>query len=104
MVRYSDYPEAARSLPRVGDASRLDIERLLVIKPDLVLGWSSGNPAGDLMRLVTWLANHAAERTGGLRAGDFVTTGSFIGMQPVGPSAAVEIRLSGVGNARVRFV
>jgi iron complex transport system substrate-binding protein len=51
VVRYSDYPEAARTLPRVGDASRLDIERLLVIKPDLVLGWSSGNPAVDLARL-----------------------------------------------------
>jgi len=45
-----------------------------------------------------------AERTGGLRAGDFVTTGSFIGMQPVGPMTDVEIRLSGVGAARVRFV
>ena len=56
------------------------------------------------MRLVTWLANHLAERTGGPRAGDFVTTGSFIGMQPVGPTADVEIRLSGVGSAGVRFV
>jgi 2-keto-4-pentenoate hydratase len=33
-----------------------------------------------------------------------VTTGSFIGMQPVGPTADVEIRLSEVGSARVRFV
>jgi len=33
-----------------------------------------------------------------------VTTGSFIGMQPVGPTADVEIRLSGVGSARVRFL
>jgi 2-keto-4-pentenoate hydratase len=70
----------------------------------VMLETRGGNPAGDLMRLVVWLANHVAGRTGGLRAGDFVTTGSFIGMQPVGPSADVEIRLSGVGNARVRFM
>lgn len=75
----------------------------LVVDGAVTLETRGGNPAGDLMRLVVWLANHVAQRTGGLRAGDFVTTGSFIGMQPVGPSADVEIRLSGVGNARVRF-
>jgi 2-keto-4-pentenoate hydratase len=76
----------------------------LVVNGAVILETKGGNPAGDLMRLVTWLANHLAERTGGLRAGDFVTTGSFIGMQPVGPTADVEIRLSGVGSAGVQFV
>jgi iron complex transport system substrate-binding protein len=51
VVRYSDYPQAAARLPRVGDASRLDIERILALKPDLVLAWKSGNPAHDLERL-----------------------------------------------------
>jgi iron complex transport system substrate-binding protein len=51
VVRYSDYPEAAAKLPQVGDASRVDIERVLAIRPDLVLAWRSGNPAGDLARL-----------------------------------------------------
>jgi iron complex transport system substrate-binding protein len=51
VVRYSDYPEAARALPQVGDGSRIDIERVIAIKPDLILGWRSGNPAGDLQRL-----------------------------------------------------
>ncbi|MGZ8230423.1 MAG: cobalamin-binding protein [Burkholderiales bacterium] len=50
-VRFSDYPEAAASLPQVGDASRIDLERVLAIGPDLILGWQSGNPAGDLQRL-----------------------------------------------------
>ena len=51
VVRYSDYPEAARRLPRVGDASRIDLERVIALKPDVILGWQSGNPAGDLERL-----------------------------------------------------
>ncbi|MDB5925924.1 MAG: substrate-binding periplasmic transporter protein [Betaproteobacteria bacterium] len=51
VVRYSDYPEAARRLPQVGDASRIDLERVMALKPDLILGWQSGNPAGDLERL-----------------------------------------------------
>jgi iron complex transport system substrate-binding protein len=50
-VRFSDYPPAARLLPQVGDAARIDMERMLAIKPDLVLGWRSGNPEGDLQRL-----------------------------------------------------
>jgi iron complex transport system substrate-binding protein len=51
VVRYSDYPQAATRLPQVGDASRVDLERVIALKPDLILGWHSGNPAGDLQRL-----------------------------------------------------
>jgi iron complex transport system substrate-binding protein len=43
-VEYSDYPVAAKSIPRVGDAFRIDMERLLALKPDLVLAWTSGTP------------------------------------------------------------
>lgn len=47
-VDYSDYPEAARSLPRIGDATRIDLERLLLLRPDLVIAWGSGTPAREL--------------------------------------------------------
>ena len=43
-VEYSDYPSAARQLPRVGDAWRVDMERVLALHPDLVLAadwWSA---------------------------------------------------------------
>lgn len=48
---YSDHPPAAQQLARVGDAARVDIERILMLKPDLVLAWKSGNQAGDIARL-----------------------------------------------------
>ena len=51
VVRYSDYPEAARRLPRVGDAARFDTERILALAPDLVLAWQSGNPAHEIRRI-----------------------------------------------------
>ena len=38
----SDYPEAARRIARIGDAGRLDVERVLTMKPDLVLVWQRG--------------------------------------------------------------
>ncbi|MBI5658845.1 MAG: ABC transporter substrate-binding protein [Nitrosomonadales bacterium] len=47
VTAYSDYPEAAKHLPQVGDAFRLDWERLVALKPDLVLAWKSGLSARD---------------------------------------------------------
>lgn len=47
----SDYPMAARALPRVGDFSRINFERVLALKPDLVLVWVGGNRAADIHRL-----------------------------------------------------
>lgn len=43
-VEYSDYPEAAADIPRIGDAFRLDSERVMALRPDLVIAWDSGNP------------------------------------------------------------
>lgn len=50
-VDYSDYPDAARELPRVGNAHNLDIERILALQPDLVVGWGSGNNRAQLDQL-----------------------------------------------------
>ena len=41
-IRYSDFPEAARALPLVGDAHAIDFERIVQLEPDLVLVWRSG--------------------------------------------------------------
>jgi iron complex transport system substrate-binding protein len=42
VIRYSDFPAAARELPVVGDAFAIDFEAILRLKPDLVLVWTSG--------------------------------------------------------------
>ena len=48
---FSDYPAAARSLPRIGDSARLDLERIVALKPDLVVAWHGGNSAAQLQSL-----------------------------------------------------
>lgn len=48
---WSDYPDAAKHLPQVGDSARLDAERILLLRPDLLLAWVSGNPAAEVARL-----------------------------------------------------
>ncbi|MBC3874362.1 cobalamin-binding protein [Undibacterium flavidum] len=40
---YSDYPEQAKKIPSVGNIFALDLERLLALKPDLVIIWGTGN-------------------------------------------------------------
>ena len=62
-----------------------------------------GHPCGDPFLLLAWLAAHCAERCGGLRAGDVITTGAWTGMHPVAPGASVVARFPGSGDARVRF-
>jgi iron complex transport system substrate-binding protein len=52
-VEWSDYPAAARQLPRIGDAWRLDYERVLALRPDAVLAWPGGTPAAVTERMQT---------------------------------------------------
>ncbi len=42
-VAYSDYPEAAQAVPRVGSYDNISVESLVALNPDLVLAWYSGN-------------------------------------------------------------
>jgi len=51
VVEFSNYPEAAKKLPRVGSYERFDAEAILALKPDLIIGWQSGNPAAQIEKL-----------------------------------------------------
>ena len=50
-IEHSDYPPAAQSVPRVGDAFGLDFERIGALRPDLVLVWTGGTPLRWIERL-----------------------------------------------------
>ena len=39
---FSDYPPAARLLPRVARAQGIDLERIAALQPDLIVAWGSG--------------------------------------------------------------
>jgi len=62
-----------------------------------------GNTAGDVVRLLVWLANHAAGRVGGLRAGQMVTTGSCSGLRFQAPGDHVRAVFADVGEVELAF-
>lgn len=51
VVNYSDYPEAAKRIPLVGDNKQIDMERVVALKPDLLVVWLHGNTARQLEQL-----------------------------------------------------
>lgn len=42
----SDYPVGATLLPRVGGLSALDLEKIIALRPDLIVVWNSGYRSG----------------------------------------------------------
>ena len=75
--------------------------RLLVNGAEVKRG--TANPAGDMLRLVVWLANDGARAAGGLRAGQVVTTGSWTGKDAVPAGGEARIVFTHAGAAAVRF-
>jgi len=50
-VEYSDFPPRAAALPQVGNYNKFDLEKILALKPDLLIVWISGNPASEVEAL-----------------------------------------------------
>ncbi len=51
VVEYSNFPTQVLQIPRIGDAFRIDLERIVELEPDLVIAWKSGNPQTALQKL-----------------------------------------------------
>lgn len=51
VVQYSDYPEAAATIPRIGGYDKINLEKVMTLKPDLIVAWHSGNDARAIQRL-----------------------------------------------------
>src|SRR5262249_44108826 len=50
-VEYSDFPAEARALPRVGSDARIDLEAVLVPRPDLIVAWPNAGTLKAVDRL-----------------------------------------------------
>ena len=90
--------------PSIPDWELIDFDRLVVIQTiDGIALRRTGNPAGDMLRLLVWLANEGAVWAGGLRAGQIVTTGSWTGATPALAGAHVSTMFDGAGGLDLVF-
>ena len=92
--------------PAFAGWQQLDFTResvTLLIDGIVRLERTGSNTAGDLLRLLPWLANEGAQRTGGLRAGQWITTGSWTGSLRAEARSSVEATFANLGHAAVRF-
>ena len=63
--------------------------------------WALGtHPAKNPAKLIPWMLDHCAGR-GGLRAGDLIATGSWIGIVEIHPGDEITARFPGIGEARL---
>ena len=51
VTQYSNYPPEAARLPKVGSYVNLSLEKILALRPDLVIGIRDGNPKAVIDRL-----------------------------------------------------
>jgi iron complex transport system substrate-binding protein len=49
--QYSDYPPAAKRLPRIGSDAGIDLEALVALRPDLVVAWPNAGSARVVERI-----------------------------------------------------
>jgi 2-keto-4-pentenoate hydratase len=92
--------------PAVEDWKKIDFktEHVVIAVDGVVRVERTGsNTSGDLMRLLPWLANEGAERTGGLKAGQWVTTGSWTGATMANSGSTAKVTFSTAGNVYLRF-
>jgi iron complex transport system substrate-binding protein len=92
-VAYADQPAAARRVLRIGDSNAIDMERLLVLKPDVIVYWPGGNnPAqvAQLKHLGFVLYGQQVNRLGDL-GGSLQRLGLMAGTSPAARRRAVQI-------------
>ena len=97
-VQYSSEPAAARAVPRIGDVATIDMERLVALRPEVVIAWpAGGNPAqrAKIAALGNPLYQQQVARLADLPA-SLRRLGTLAGTEAVAEqsAAALEARLS----------
>lgn len=93
-MNYSDYPEAAKKIPLVGSNSVIDMERVLALKPDLIVVWHTGNTARQIAQIEALGVPvfHSEPRKLAQVADNIERLGQLLGTQPAASKSATALR------------
>src|SRR6185369_12637859 len=97
-VEFADEPAAAKKVPRIGDSNAVDMERVVALRPDVVVIWEGGNNVAQINRLENLkvpLYRHRLSKLGDIPM-SLRRLGALAGTQAAAESAAhdVEARLA----------
>ena len=98
-MNYSDYPKEARSIPLIGSNSQIDLERVIALKPDLLIVWQSGNTARQIAQLQSLgiPVFHSEPRKLETVATSLERFGRLLGTEPQAQLAAARMRAKVAG-------
>jgi 2-keto-4-pentenoate hydratase len=79
-----------------------ELKVMLVVNGETVVNQTGGHPTGDPFGIVVALVE-MMRTTAGVRAGQFVTCGSFTGLRYFKPGDVCEVKFEGLGAAQLTF-
>jgi 2-keto-4-pentenoate hydratase len=93
--------------PAIANWQAMDIPKegvQMIVNCSVEVDRVASNTAGtDLLRLVEWLANVGSVPFGGLKAGDWITSGSWTGRTICASGAVATAKFSTAGSVTVQF-
>jgi len=93
-VDYSDYPEQAKRLPRVGSNREVDMERIAALRPDLLVVWMHGSSERQIeqIRALGIPMFHSEPKRLAEIPSNLTRLGKLMGTEPVAEAAAAAMR------------
>lgn len=93
-VSYSDFPEAAKRIPHIGDNRQVDMERVIAMKPDLIVVWIHGSSERQIetLRKLGIPMFHSEPRKLDEIADSVLRLGQLMGTESVAQPAAAELK------------
>lgn len=93
-VTHSDYPEAAKKIPQIGTNRQIDMERVIALKPDLIVAWMHGSSERqiDQIRALGVPVYHSEPRKLDDIPANLVRLGKLLGTENAANAAAQELR------------
>lgn len=89
-TKFSNFPSEAENIPRVGGYNGIQIEKILALKPDLIIAWMDGNKIEDIEKMEALGLNVYRSTTRSLKSvsDELIKLGNMIGLPDSGQKAA----------------
>jgi iron complex transport system substrate-binding protein len=104
VVSYSDFPEEAKKIQQVGSNRELDLERIIALKPDLVVVWRHGSSERqiDVVKQLGVPMFHSEPQKLEDIADNVAKLGQLMGTDAVAGPAAADLRRR-MADLRARY-